>query len=183
MGIILHPGAGTVEARRFPAIGSLSWLVCPSKFVVMRFFCYIRTSAVSPVPAHWLLPSQECFVGLKRATKRANPAGCKLLGKVINATWNGHYNLSGKLKGIPPSREPKILLLLEYLIFQLCATLVTCQNICSLVCASVSQPLTKLDAQNFPGKREIRISCILRVVLGQLGHYGSAWGHPGYTWI
>lgn len=28
--------------------------------------------------------SQERFVGLKRATKGANPAGCKLLGKVIN---------------------------------------------------------------------------------------------------
>lgn len=93
------------------------------------------------------------------------------------------YNLSGKLKGILPSQEPKILLFLEYLIFQLCATLVTCQSICSLVCASVLQLLTKLDAQNFPGKREMRIACISCVVPGQLGHCGGAWGHPGYTWI
>lgn len=30
--------AGSVEALRSPAIGNLSWLICLSKFVVMRFF-------------------------------------------------------------------------------------------------------------------------------------------------
>lgn len=120
--------------------------------------------------------SQEHFVRLKRATKRANSAGCKLLGKVINGTWTGQYNLSGKLKRIPPSYEPKIFLLLEYLIFQLCATFIHLPKlVCSLVCASVLQLLTKLASQNLPGKRERKVSRIWCAVLGQLCPYSGVW--------